>query len=387
MHTRFITLFTALMLAPFAWPLPSAPARQITIVPGSAVDGANLFREKGCVNCHTFEGVTQGQNPASLAAGLWNHSPEMWKAQSQRNLRPLLDTKETADIFAYFFSLTYVNTPGDAAKGKEVFETKSCARCHDSNIGQRRAGPPISTWNDVDDPLSWAERMWNHSKRVYTELSSEGVPWPKFTSGEMVDMLAYLRSMREPTARPLSYQPGDPEKGRITFERSCESCHSFGGRTAQPKIDLLARPAPALLTGYVADMWNHAPLMRERAGNDFPILGPGDMSNLVAYLFARRYSEQEGDARRGSMVYQSKGCATCHENERGKNAVAPDLKTATERYSAITVSASVFRHGPAMLETMQKRNIKWPQFTTAEMQDLIGFLNSRLVRRVAGHEN
>jgi hypothetical protein len=32
-----------------------------------------------------------------------------------------------------------------------------------------------------------------------------------------------------------------------------------------------------------------------------------------------------------------------------------------------------------MLETMRRRNAAWPQFTTAEMQDLIGFLNSRLV--------
>jgi cytochrome c2 len=388
MHTRFIALFICLALAPFAWPLPAAPARQITIVPGSAVNGANIFREKGCANCHSFEGMTQGQNPASLAAGLWNHSPEMWRAQAQRNTRPLLDSMETADVFAYFFSLTYVNTPGSADRGRNVFEAKACARCHDTGIGRRLSGPPISTWSEVDDPLSWAERMWNHSKNVYTELSSEGIPWPRFSTGDMVDMLAYLRSIRESPSHAVSFQPGDPEKGRMTFEARCESCHSFGTRTAQPKIDLLQRHAPELLTGYVAEMWNHAPVMRERAGNDYPILGPGDMGNLVAYLFVKRYSDKEGDPKRGAAVFEAKGCASCHRSGSPRRpAIGPDLTASTERYSAVTLSAAVFRHGPEMLETMQKRNIKWPRFSPAEMLDLIGFLNSRLVPHVATLKN
>lgn len=386
MRTRCIVLLAGLALACWAWPESFLAARQITIAPGSSVNGARVFREKGCVSCHAFEGLTEGQNPSSLAAGLWNHSPEMWRAQTERNLRPLLDSRETSDIFAYLFSLTYVNTPGNAAKGREVFEAKTCVRCHDSTIGQRRAGPPIPTWNEVDDPLSWAERMWNHSNRVYTELSSEGVPWPKFSTEEMVDMLAYFRSVRRATSAELSFQPGDPEKGRMTFERSCESCHSFGGRTAQPKVDLLSRPAPSLLTGYVADMWNHAPLMHQRAGNDFPIFGPGDMTNLVAYLFAKRYSDQEGDVKRGAVVFERKGCASCHRNSRDKSAPAPDLAAATERYSAVTVSAAVFRHGSKMLETMKSRKMSWPQFSPTEMRDLIGFLNSRLVPRVATPE-
>jgi cytochrome c2 len=127
--------------------------------------------------------------------------------------------------------------------------------------------------------------------------------------------------------------------------------------------------------------------MRERAGDDFPILGPGDMANLVAYLFVRRYSDQEGDAKRGAVVFEAKGCASCHSNRPGRNAIAPDLAASNERYSAVTLSAAVFRHGPEMLDTMQKRKIQWPRFSPAEMLDLIGFLNSRLVPRVAGLEN
>jgi len=380
MHTKFIAAFLVLALAPFVWPVP-APA-QITIIPGSSVGGAALIRQKGCVDCHTFDGKTQGRTPAQVAAALWNHSPEMWRAQKERNVRPTLNSMETADLFAYFFSVSYSAAPGNAMKGQAVFEAKSCAGCHDTAIGRRRSGPPISTWSDVDDPLAWADRMWNHSRTVYSELANAGIAWPQFSTEEMVNMLAYLRSVPESRSHGASFQPGDSEKGRMTFERTCEACHSFGNNTPQGKIDLLQRPAPDLMNGYVVAMWNHAPLMQQRAGDDFPILGPGDMSNLVAYLFAQRYFYKEGDAVRGAKVFEAKSCATCHEKQR-RQMGAPDLTTAPERYSPITISAAVFRHGSAMLDTMQKNNVRWPQFTAAEMSDLITYLNSRLVMRVA----
>jgi len=74
---------------------------------------------------------------------------------------------------------------------------------------------------------------------------------------------------------------------------------------------------------------------------------------------------------------------SCHEQQRAETG-APDLAMGAERYSPITISASVWRHGPAVLEIMQKRNVRWPQFSGPEMSDLIAYLNSRLIPRV-GH--
>jgi cytochrome c2 len=225
--------------------------------------------------------------------------------------------------------------------------------------------------------------MWNHSGAVEAELESHGLSWPQFSTVEMVDLLTYLRTVA-PSPPPLAhFQPGDPELGRIVFEGSCESCHSFGSHTADKKIDLAQRPAPDLLTAYTTAMWNHAPLMTRKAGTKFPVLGPGDMSNLVAYLFEQRYFEEEGDANRGARVFESKNCVACHEVTRQKTH-APDLAMETERFSPITVAAAVWRHGPAMLEKMQAQDIAWPRFTRSEMADLITFLNSRLVIRMTG---
>jgi hypothetical protein len=58
----------------------------------------------------------------------------------------------------------------------------------------------------------------------------------------------------------------------------------------------------------------------------------------------------------------------------------------SERYSPITISASLFRHGPEMFKAMNEQNVRWPRFTPSEMKDLVGFLNSRLVPYVAAAE-
>ena len=107
-----------------------------------------------------------------------------------------------------------------------------------------------------------------------------------------------------------------------------------------------------------------------------------ERSNRVAYLFAQRYFDEEGNAARGAQVFDEKNCKSCHEQRRLETR-APDLTIATERYSPITLSASVWRHGPAMLEAIQEKELAWPEFSGSEMSDLIAYLNSRLVPRIA----
>jgi cytochrome c2 len=319
----------------------------------------------------------------------------MWRAQDARaaaGSRPMLDSMETSDLFAYFYSLAY-SKPGNAQRGSDLFQIKGCSSCHERTVAtpaerRRNASPvtslhsPISTWGAVDDPLVWAERMWNHVNKVYAETSVVGLVWPQFSGEEISDLLTYLRSLPEARSQEAVFQPGDPEQGRITFERNCETCHSFGGKTADPKVDLLQRSRPEDLTGYVAAMWNHAPTMYSKAGNQFPVLGRGDMSNLVAYLFTQRYFDEEGNVERGSHVFQNKNCIVCHEQRR-QQVGAPDLTSATERYSAITMATAVWRHGPTMFKAAQQQNLAWPEFKGTEMPDLVAYLNSRLISRVS----
>jgi hypothetical protein len=38
--------------------------------------------------------------------------------------------------------------------------------------------------------------------------------------------------------------------------------------------------------------------------------------------------------------------------------------------------AALWQHGPRMLEAMDQKKVAWPRFSTAQMSDLIAYLNS-----------
>jgi hypothetical protein len=48
------------------------------------------------------------------------------------------------------------------------------------------------------------------------------------------------------------------------------------------------------------------------------------------------------------------------------------------------MSAATWRHGPAMYKAIEHESLSWPKLEPFEMADLITYLNSRLVPRVAG---
>lgn len=84
---------------------------------GSAQRGSQLVQGKGCLTCHSVSGkggkvaadfATSGvvRSPASLVAGMWNHSRLMEaQAQKQQVAWPVLTGRELSDISAYLTSL------------------------------------------------------------------------------------------------------------------------------------------------------------------------------------------------------------------------------------------------------------------------------------------
>jgi len=367
---------------------------QLKVLPGSAARGEQLLTDKGCVNCHSVNGTggsrapdlartpPHSEGPELLASAMWNHATEMW-ADPASGVRwnTQMTSADAADLFAYLYSVLYFSLPGDASRGKRIFESKGCADCHTEVPTAGGAGRAISTWEAVNDPIIWAERMWNHSGEMKTAIARKGLQWPTLSAQDVADLMIYLRSLPVLRAKSSSFRMGEPEKGRLVFERSCESCHSFGPAPGK-RIDLLARRAPRTVTGYIAVMWNHTSEMRAKGQGALPTLGAGEMSDLIAFLFSQSYFFERGDSGRGRAVFESKGCAGCHEQRR-KETNAPDLTQASEVYSPITIMAAVWRHGPNMFQTMRRNGLTWPQFHGSEMADLIGYLNSRLIVRVA----
>jgi mono/diheme cytochrome c family protein len=218
--------------------------------------------------------------------------------------------------------------------------------------------------------------MWNHAGEMAREMERSGIPWPKFTTREMVDLMVYVENQPNQRLRAPTLRLGDPSGGARLFEaKNCSQCHTIG-EEAPDKRDLLeTTQEQRRLTSLAVEMWNHRPLMEVAARNrglTIAAFAKDEMADLLAYLFERGYFAVEGDAQRGERAFRDKGCASCHGQA---DSSAPNLQAMDTVFTATRFAAAVWRHGPAMLAQIQQRGDSWPSLSEREVADLVAFLN------------
>lgn len=267
---------------------------------GDPALGERLFRDT-CSKCHTIGGVGGTTGPrlddysqyTSLqffTAGLWNHGAKMTDEMSKQGVeRPVYDGRQIANVVAY---LRTQNTsvdreysrPGNPRKGEALFEEKRCAECHPFK-GRSGVAPNLAT--RLRGSLTHISGMlWNHAPKMWAKMKEKGIDLPTLTPTEAADMVTYLYFLQ---FRDLQ---GDPERGRVVFrEAQCKSCHA--GLAGSPA------KAPNFIEGEVrfrspitvtAAMWNHGGTMQramEERSLAWPVLRPGEMADLVAFLASR----------------------------------------------------------------------------------------------------
>lgn len=173
------------------------------------------------------------------------------------------------------------------------------------------------------------------------------------------------------------FLPGNPQRGgQIFADRGCSGCHSILGVGGKRAVDLAhAHRSPTDLTEVVAVMWNHAPEMWEMIGDEpIPELSPRDASDLMAFLFAAGYLEEEGDRRAGEAVLAKKKCSGCHATGEREVHVGPDLTRWATRVNPILWAAALWNHAPGMEQAMTEEGVAWPTFEQKEIVDLLTFL-------------
>jgi mono/diheme cytochrome c family protein len=349
------------------------------LLPGNIKEGWKVFTMKKCGSCHPIwgEGGKGGPDlgtlpesyvsPSQLAALMWNHGPEMWGRMAAKKI-PLqkIEKKEMADLFAFLYFIRYMDEPGDPKKGKVFMETKACGKCHTVKEGEKGN---LSRWGMYVNPILWAQMMWNHEPQMEQEMKKKGLYWVEFKGNEMVDLIAYIRSLN-PKVEKVHISPGDPQSGEKLFTRKgCIQCHAPG-----EKLDLSKKKDfPRTLAQLAGMMWNHSHEMwkgMEAKGIDRPTLSPQDMADLTAYLFSTRYFDEPGDPDRGKTVFVKKQCHLCHT--KGKT---PDLTLLKGQISPIFMAQTMWNHGPEMMEKMRKAKVSWQKIDGKEMVDLMEYLN------------
>jgi mono/diheme cytochrome c family protein len=347
------------------------------LVAGSGVEpnarrGAMVFAQQKCIACHTMP--EEGENapahferrsgrdytPAGMASLMWNHAPMMWGVMRQAALEiPRLTEADATNLFAYFYAGHLFERPGDAASGKRVFEGK-CARCHSAP----GPGKPVDEWKLTADSVELVQRLWNHAPDMSKVLKAKKRGWPQLASDELSDLLAYTQTIaaRQPDLPAFSLPTGTRGQGLLET-RGCTGCHK--GLSA-----LEGRLIDHSLTDVAASIWNHAPKMREKAGE----VTLDEMREILAYIWSTDFFRSRGSVAEGQKVFGAR-CGICHGN---RYADAPDLKKIDRRYTAITMVWALWNHGPKMLQEIQSQQRAWPELSEKEMTNLITFLNFRL---------
>ena len=153
--------------------LEGLPEENYTL-PKDPLKGQELFIDKGCIKCHSIQGVGGKIGPdlgkggfnrslIQIAGIMWNHSPKMSEKMRELKIpRPKFEVAEMADLIAYLYYLNYFDEPGNPLKGKLLFKEKECIKCH-SIVGEGEdIGPSLDKTKYYVSPIFMAQTMWKH---------------------------------------------------------------------------------------------------------------------------------------------------------------------------------------------------------------------------------
>jgi mono/diheme cytochrome c family protein len=373
-------------------PLDAAWAQPVFSPSQDPLAGSRVFGAKGCVKCHSINGVggkvgpdlARSLRPRSfydVATAMWNHLPRMADRMKQLGItRPQLTAQEAGDLVGFLYTLNYFDRPGNVAAGRQLFSEKKCIICHQVGGTGGVVGPNLDSLKQFASPIYVASAMWNHGPAMAEAMKAKGVERPTFTAQELRDLIAFLAPATGGAPEgPLYVLPGRPQLGRELFvEKKCVRCHSVSGVGGTLGPDLVALGVRRSPVEFAATIWNKAPAMMaamETRGITVPQLRPEDMADLVAYLYSVRYFASGGSVPRGWVVASNKGCLQCHgvSGERGKP--ASDLTKAKGLDSSAAVLAALWNH-TVVTARVAGQKLEWPMLKADEMADLVTLLES-----------
>ncbi|MBI2082160.1 MAG: c-type cytochrome [Deltaproteobacteria bacterium] len=350
--------------------------------PQSPVQGDRLFSEKGCSKCHSILGqggrvghdlgkINLKGSRLDVASAMLNNAQTMGnKMREMKIIRPHLTGTEIESLIAFLYYVNYFDEPGNSTSGKSLFKDRQCIRCHTDPSSFPRGMTPIYL----------AKTLWNHGPRMWTQMSRQGIPWPRFEGMEMMDLVAFLRETARTESVAMYGSPGNPNEGKKVFRsKGCPQCH--GGHDDRT-VPNLADPTLGLqvsLTQTVSRLWNHAPQMFSRfseKGLEAPHFTEREIADLVAYIYFLNYFDSPPDLTAGRKLFAEKQCSTCHSLGGGIQGAGPDLSVSQKSSSSIDMVAAMWNHTPFMHSVMQEKEIPWPRFDRGELNNLLGYIQS-----------
>ena len=396
------SILTLLAVAAFTTALMTQTRRARNHTPvfltASPAQGEALFQSKGCGRCHSVNGNGGRIGPdlgrewdaqhglPQLVSAMWNHAPAMWSRMQSSGIKyPSLKYDEAAALLAYLYLTRFVDGPGDPARGRKLFEDKSCAKCHTLG-GGNRIGPDLATGGPISS-IAWTQQMWNHAWAMQDKMEHAEIAWPEFKDNELRDLLAYVRLARG-AASENDIITGDPEHGWAVFQqKACNGCHSIREDDGSDIPNLGPQGhLPPTFVQFGAAMLNHSPAMRrvmQQRGITHPEFQGQEMADVAAFLYSLQYTDPPGSPHVGRSVFTWRGCSRCHGSEAQGSANAPGLRGRGQAYTAVGLAASLWEHGERMYRRSETMGIGWPTLTTTDIGDILSYLNAPVETSIA----
>ena len=379
-----ILLLLLLSSPVFSQPLPEDPAR-----------GSRLFVSKGCVRCHAFKGeggkvgpdfgrVDLGNTQLDMAAKLWNHIPSMNVGMEQaRIIKPNLTGNEFTEISAYLYFLKFFDEPGDANRGRSIFNEKGCSACHPLSGKGKEGEPGLDQFPQNISPIFLTQSIWNHGSVMIAHMVKLGMKWPLFEGTEMMDLMEYIKMNARGAKETAFITPGNPREGKQVFAaKGCIKCHAVRGEGGKQAEDLgkRAKTFYKSLTQIASIMWNKGPSVlgkMSQTETGIPKFTPKEMADLVAYLYFLHFIDEPGTPVNGKKIFSEFGCSKCHGLD-GKPGewMTIDLSKYQKAVNPMEIVAGIWNHSTEIEKAMREKGISWPRFKKGELADLLEFIRT-----------
>jgi cytochrome c len=319
-----------------------------------------------------------------MAAKLWNHIPSMNVGMERvRMIKPNLTGQEFTEISAYLYFLKFFDEPGDAIRGRLIFNEKGCGSCHPLSGKGKEGEPGLDQFPQNISPVFLAQSIWNHGPVMIAHMVKLGMKWPLFEGTELMDLLEYIKMKAKGVKETAFITPGNPKEGKKVFiSKGCMKCHAVRGEGEKKAEDLgkRAKTFYKSLTQIASIMWNKGPAVLSKMSQTqmgIPKFTPKEMADLIAYLYFLHFTDEPGNPANGKKIFSEFGCSKCHGLD-GKPGewMTIDLSKYQKAAHLMEMVATIWNHSTGIEKAMREKGISWPRFKKGELADLLEFIRT-----------